>query len=328
MTTAWILAGLFLSPIQQPWTDPSPHREGLVTAGKIRLHYLDWGGRGDRVVVFLTGMGVTPHIFDDLAPTFTPMARVLGLTRRGIGKSDKPESGYDTASLAEDIRRFLDALDVERATLVGWSLAGTEMTRFATLYPARAAGLVYLDAAYDYAGFPDLWAKDPLGAAPTPEDLSSFDASKRWFERTFGFWSAAVEADARAINLQPDGTMKMEAMSPEVTKSLMSGMVRARPDFTRVRAPILAFFAVSETHPLLHTTTDAKKRSDGDAYWKSRFLPEVRRQIAALRRTRPSARIVDLPGAPHLCFIRQQDVAIIEREMKRFLEGNTDRRRN
>jgi pimeloyl-ACP methyl ester carboxylesterase len=36
----------------------------------VRLHYLDWGGKGD-TILFLHGLGDTPHIFDDIAPTFT-----------------------------------------------------------------------------------------------------------------------------------------------------------------------------------------------------------------------------------------------------------------
>jgi pimeloyl-ACP methyl ester carboxylesterase len=303
---------------QNAWIDRSPHSEKFVTANGIRLHYLDWGGAGDEVMVFLTGMGVTPHIFDDLAPRFTKSARVIGLTRRGLGRSDKPESGYDTATLTEDVRGFLDALKVERATLIGWSLAGTEMTRFATLYPKRVRCLIYLDAAYDYTDFPQLWGEDPLSAAPRPEDLTTFEASRKWFTRTFGVWSDAIEADGRAVNLQPDGTMKLESMTESVTKQLMTGMTAARPAFEKVTVPVLAFFALSDTHPLQHTTSDAALRAKAEAHWKGRFLPRVRRQIDDLKQAIPTARIVTLPGAPHMCFIRPEDVKSIVAEIDAF----------
>ena len=55
-------------------------------------------------------MSCTAHIFDDLVPKFTDHFRVLALTRRGFGQSDKPASGYDTKSLVQDIVEFLDAL--------------------------------------------------------------------------------------------------------------------------------------------------------------------------------------------------------------------------
>ena len=108
------------------------------------------GWRGE-TILFLHGAGDTAHIFDDLAPKFTNQFRVLGLTRRGHGQSEKPEAGYDTATLVEDIRQFLDALKIQRVILVGHSLAGDELTRFAGEHPDRVIKLVYLDAAHDRA---------------------------------------------------------------------------------------------------------------------------------------------------------------------------------
>jgi pimeloyl-ACP methyl ester carboxylesterase len=128
---------------------PKP-RDGFVTANGIRLHYVDWGGTGE-ALLFLDGLGDTIDRFDSFAPKFTDRFRVLGLERRGQGQSDKPASGYGTRTLAADIRAFLDAMRINRVTLIGHSIAGAEMTAFAGRYPERLAKLVYLDAAYDNA---------------------------------------------------------------------------------------------------------------------------------------------------------------------------------
>src|SRR5213592_1719977 len=98
---------------QSDRTDKSPHKPGFLTVNNVKLHYLDWGGNGD-TLLFLHGMGDTAHIYDALAPRFTNQFRVLGLTRRGHGESQVPESGYDTATRVEDIRQFLDALNISR----------------------------------------------------------------------------------------------------------------------------------------------------------------------------------------------------------------------
>jgi pimeloyl-ACP methyl ester carboxylesterase len=83
-------------------------------------------------MLFLHGIGDTAHIFDLFAPKFTNQFRVLGLTRRGHGESEKPDSGYDTATRVEDIRQFLDALKIPRAIVAGHSAAGNEVSLFAT----------------------------------------------------------------------------------------------------------------------------------------------------------------------------------------------------
>src|SRR5438309_2719195 len=103
-------------------------RDGFVTVNTVRLHYVDWGGTG-QALLFLTGLGDSAHSFDSLAPRFTDRFRVLGLTRRGQGQSAKPASGYDPRSLAEDIRAFLDAMQIQRAALAGFSAGGSEETQ-------------------------------------------------------------------------------------------------------------------------------------------------------------------------------------------------------
>ena len=132
----------------------------------ITLHYVDWGGSGP-VLLFLTGLGDSARAFDSLAPHFTARSHVLGLTRRGQGQSDAPASGYDPPTLAGDIRAFLDLMAIEKATLVGFSAAGSEMTYFAGAYPHRVASLVYLDAADDYRSGYEL-ATNPRSKYPLP----------------------------------------------------------------------------------------------------------------------------------------------------------------
>ena len=122
----------------------------FASVNGVRLHYLDWGGRNGETVLFLTSLGGTADDFHPLAISLTDRYRVLGLTRRGQGQSEKPASGlYDNATLVEDIRAFLDAMKIERVSLIGYSLAGNEVTEFAIRYPKRVSKLVYLDAAYD-----------------------------------------------------------------------------------------------------------------------------------------------------------------------------------
>ncbi len=115
----------------------------------VLLHYLDWGGDGE-TILFLTGLGDSVHRFDSFAANFTDDFRVLGLTRRGQGLSGKPPSGYDTETLVEDLRKFLDILGIKRVTLIAHSIGGVEMTRFAGKYPARVFKLIYLDSVTDW----------------------------------------------------------------------------------------------------------------------------------------------------------------------------------
>jgi pimeloyl-ACP methyl ester carboxylesterase len=165
-------------------------RESFVAVNGVRLHYVDWGGRGPTLLFLIGGGNGSAHTFDSFAPRFSDRFRVLGLTRRGQGPSDKPSSGYDTRTLVEDIRAFIDAMGIERVILIGHSIAGAEMTRFAGLYPNRVSKLVYLDSALDYARLDEIAQEarfsgsapdTPLGqiergAAAAHPDFSKVDA--------------------------------------------------------------------------------------------------------------------------------------------------------
>jgi len=142
-------------------------RDAFVTVDGVRLHYIDWGGTG-QPLLFLTSLGSNAHQFDALAPQFVDRFRVLALTRRGKDPSDKPATGYDTATLAGDIKGFLDALHIDRVSLAGYSIAGDEETRFAARFPDRVEKLVYLDAAYDRKSGVEL-ARNPAYPMPLPK---------------------------------------------------------------------------------------------------------------------------------------------------------------
>ena len=79
----------------------------------------------------------------------------------------------DIDVLVEDIRGWLDELGLERVVLVGHSMAGNEITRFAALYPDRVDQLIYLDATYDYSTetYQDVFANYPGDFTLTDEDI-------------------------------------------------------------------------------------------------------------------------------------------------------------
>jgi len=150
----------------------------------VKLHYLDWGGSGE-AILFLHGFPGSAHNFDDLAPKFADKFRVVGLTRRGHGQSEKVESGYEIDNLVKDITEFLDQMRIGRVNLVGFSTAGDELTRFATLYPKRVIKLVYLEAAYDKTDLVSLEAKDPLFDPANPPKFTKIEEAMMKMQDTF-----------------------------------------------------------------------------------------------------------------------------------------------
>ena len=125
---------------------PARPHVGRVVNNGVRLHVRDWG-RG-RPVVFLSGWGLPSDFWHyqmlDLA---ADGIRCVAYDRRGHGRADEPGQGYDYDTLADDLAAVLDELDLEAVTLVAYSLAGGEATRYLSRHGrARVARVVFLSA--------------------------------------------------------------------------------------------------------------------------------------------------------------------------------------
>src|SRR5437867_10860906 len=126
--------------------DTSGHKVSFVTVEPgVQLEVLDWGGTGDTLVL-LTGIGDNAHVFDEFAYQFNDRFHVIGITRRGFGRSSQPAHGYDLDTRARDDITAVDKLNIRDAIFVGHSVSGTELNKIAAVYPDRVKKLVYLDA--------------------------------------------------------------------------------------------------------------------------------------------------------------------------------------
>lgn len=293
----------------QIWVDRSPHTIHFIQVNGVRLHYLDWGGQGEPLL-FLAGLGNNGHIFDSLAPRFVSQARVLAMTRRGFGLSEKPETGYDINTRVEDIRAFLDALKIERVNLVGHSIAGDELTAFAARYPNRVGKLIYLDAAIIRSEGPSAEAirsgrELPTGAPRIPEEaFASLNAYLGFFHNEFSnIWCEAFEANLRdAIVIRDDGSVRR--LTPDtVYRAMTKGSVLADLDYAHVKQPTLSFYSDPAA------VNDAKVREE--------ISESERRSIERLKESGPQIRIVQMPGASHYLFIDHLEEVV--KEMKDFL---------
>src|SRR5438445_10134149 len=153
--------------------DTSVHKLRFVAVeAGVQLEVLDWGGTG-KTLVLLTGLGDNAHVFDQFAYQFNDRFHVIGITRRGFGRSSQPAHGYDVDTRARDDIAVLDKLNIREAIFVGHSIAGTELNKLGAVYPDRVKKLVYLDALDIGSGGWATLPQPPPAPEDTPEDLES-----------------------------------------------------------------------------------------------------------------------------------------------------------
>ncbi|HJM89539.1 MAG TPA: alpha/beta fold hydrolase [Dehalococcoidia bacterium] len=87
------------------------------------------------------------RLWRPLRPLLSQQRRTISVDLRGHGESPVPPlgDGYDVATHAADLLRLLDALDVDRAVLVGSDLGGAIALEIACNAPERVEALVVSD---------------------------------------------------------------------------------------------------------------------------------------------------------------------------------------
>ncbi|AWN51134.1 alpha/beta hydrolase [Methylobacterium sp. 17Sr1-1] len=114
-----------------------------IRANGIRQHYLE-AGSGPPVVL-LHGFPETSYAWRHQIPPLSRHYRVVAPDLRGYGETDKPASGYDKRTMAQDLVALLDALGIDRIALVGHDRGARVATRFAKDHPGRLDRLVVMD---------------------------------------------------------------------------------------------------------------------------------------------------------------------------------------
>ena len=302
--------------------DTTPHGIRFVTVQEsVKLEVLDWGGSG-RPVILVHGGNSTAHEFDKFAPKLTGSYHVYGITRRGCGASSAPpptDANYTADRLGDDVLAIINDLGIDPPVLVGHSLGGQELSSIGSRHPERVAGLIYLDAAYQYAyydrskGFLDIEVNEvrrrleqlELGKRPgNPKPLIDelLQTSLPELERTL----RQIQERFKDAPVQPLASTKERPPIPPIIAAMNRGSER----YTDIRAPVLAIYALE--------AVNGPDGSPGRADVEKRNQMK-RDQAEAFQAGVPSARVVRLENAGHDVFQSNESEAL--REMNDFIKS-------
>jgi len=217
----------------------------FVEAGGLRLHYRDWGGDGEPLLL-LHGLASNARIWDLTAPLLSGRFRVFALDQRGHGLSDKPEGGYDFASITGDVAAFVQALGLERPALVGHSWGANVALQFAADRPDGVSALALVDGGFlEISAFEGMtWKRTVAVMSPPPlagMKLDAFLQGARNWPGLGEFWNDDVQQIVLAnFRVDTDDTIHPHLSRDNHLKILRS-LWEQKPSalWSRVRCPIL-----------------------------------------------------------------------------------------
>lgn len=187
-------------------------REYEVDAGSIHLSVRDHGGDGPPVVA-LHGLASNARWWDLVAPRLAPR-RVVAIDQRGHGRSDKPDDGYDFATVVDDDRRVAAALELGRVAVVGHSWGASVALSWAAADPGGVAAVVCVDGGVGNLRefFGDSWATAEKAMRPPDLDGVPAAALRGWVSQSGlagdGDTATAVEILRGNFETTDDGRLR------------------------------------------------------------------------------------------------------------------------
>lgn len=143
---------------------------------------LAWEEEGaGQPVLCLPGLTRNARDFDDLAAALAGKVRLIRLTFRGRGESDRDPNwqNYNVAVEARDTVELLNHLGLPKATIVGTSRGGLVAMFMAATVKDRLAGVLLNDVGPELAPEGLAAIMTYLGVAPRAQDFPSVEAALR-----------------------------------------------------------------------------------------------------------------------------------------------------
>jgi pimeloyl-ACP methyl ester carboxylesterase len=150
----------------------------LVQVGTHKMFVNCAGNEVAPTVILEAGTGDSSEIWNAVQEQVEKFARVCSYDRLGLGQSDKVTVPHTAPEIVEDLHKLLHAASVPAPyVMVGHSIGGIYVRKYAALFPTEVKGLVLLDSSHEeqftrVSEISSEWAQRIASKFPTdPEGL-------------------------------------------------------------------------------------------------------------------------------------------------------------
>lgn len=273
----------------------------MITEDEVELFYQDWGS--GRPVVLIHGWPLNSDMWEKQATFLAEHGlRVIAYDRRGFGRSEQPWGDYDYDTLAADLDALVEGLELEDATLIGFSMGGGEVVRYLSTYGAeRVSKAVLISAVTPYLMKTD---DNPDGVDPKIFETNEKQIrdDRPAFLHDFGpkFYGRSI------VNHTVSEPVLEWTQEMALTGSLRATLATAnawsstdfRKDLEGITVPVL----------VIHGTSDGTVPIDNSG----------RRTVKLL----PNASLSEFDGEPHGLFLTASDR--LNQELLNFIGGTPE----
>jgi pimeloyl-ACP methyl ester carboxylesterase len=204
---------------------PAGGEAGHIDNEGARIWHATYG-TGAPVILLHGGLGHGGNWGRQVPALVKAGRRAVVIDSRGHGRSTRDDRPYSYQLLASDVRAVMDALDIDKAPMVGWSDGACTALVLAHDTPARSSGVFFFACNMDNSGtLPfvftpvlgnciDRHKKDYAALSATPEDFEAFSDAVGLMQRTQPEYSAPqlaeIDAPVTIVQSEHDEFIKPE----------------------------------------------------------------------------------------------------------------------
>lgn len=222
-------------------------RTELVDVGRgPRLHLVHWGEGNDdpHPHLLVHGLASNARLWDGVGMALAAAGRrAVAVDLRGHGHSDKPDDGYDMASVADDLAALLDTLGWAAPVVSGQSWGANVVLELGARHPTRAAAVVCVDGGTIHLAdrFPDFDACWEVLAPPRfPPDLTLATMEARMRAGRSSWPETGITGALACFEELPDGSAR-PWLTRDRHRMVLAGLFEHDPQqrFGAVVVPLL-----------------------------------------------------------------------------------------
>lgn len=152
--------------------------------------YYEVYGNGEPLVL-IHGLGLASSRWENQIPVFSQKYQVIVFDNRGVKQTDAPNSPYSTEEMADDTVALLQALNITKAHILGFSMGGMIAQYIAIKYPEIVNSLILISTASKYLArakhLNQIWLKmmkEQVALEIIIKDVFSWVFTDKFFEDT------------------------------------------------------------------------------------------------------------------------------------------------
>ena len=256
-----------------------------VEVNGLQMYY-EVSGEGDPLVV-LHGAYMSIPAMGEIIPRLAETHQVYAVEMQGHGRTSDIDRPITYQTLADDVAAFMEAVELEKADVVGYSMGAAAGLQLAIRHPEKVDQLVLASVSYDLSGL------QPEFEAMLPQMSPEM------------FVGTPMEEAFRAMSPNPDG---FEAFVERMI-ALEHEPMAWEEDVRRLKAPVLLIAGDADVVTFEHAVAMFRLLGGG--------------AMGDMGTPLPASRLAILPATSHTAVIGQVD--LLMGLIEPFLQGETSK---